>query len=117
MPARILQRSLVIAGLLALLGAPLPASAADTVKLAAITPTVFYVPLWVAMHRGFLTDEGLDVAVTFYDNAGHTDEMLRNNEVQLVLRSPEASMMDSYRGGSLRVIAGGVSKLPHLDRK
>jgi ABC-type nitrate/sulfonate/bicarbonate transport system substrate-binding protein len=93
---------------------PPPASAADAIKLAAITRTVFYVPLWVAMHRGFLTEEGLDVAVTFYDNAGHTDEMLRNNEVQLVLRSPEASMTDAYRGGRLRVIAGGVSKLPHF---
>jgi ABC-type nitrate/sulfonate/bicarbonate transport system substrate-binding protein len=100
--------------LLALVAAPLPAAAADAIKLAAITRTVFYVPLWVAMHRGFLTDEGLDVAVTFYDNAGHTDEMLRNNDVQLVLRSPEASMTDAYRGGTLRVIAGGVSKLPHF---
>ncbi|HLH98529.1 MAG TPA: ABC transporter substrate-binding protein [Xanthobacteraceae bacterium] len=109
-----LRASVVIAALLATATTPPPASAADAIKLAAITRTVFYVPLWVAMHRGFLTDEGLDVEVTFYDNAGHTDQMLRNNEVQLVLRSPEASMMDSYRGGSLRVIAGGVSKLPHF---
>ena len=93
---------------------PRPASAADTVKLAAITRTVFYVPLWVAMHRGFLTDEGLDVQVTFFDNAGHTDEMLRTGEKQFVLRSPEAAIMDAYRGGTLRVIAGGVSKLPHF---
>jgi ABC-type nitrate/sulfonate/bicarbonate transport system substrate-binding protein len=97
-----------------MIGLPLPASAADTVKLAAITRTVFYVPLWVAMHRGFLKDEGLDVQVTFFDNAGHTDEMLRTGEMQFVLRSPEASMMDAYRGGTLRVIAGGVSKLPHF---
>jgi ABC-type nitrate/sulfonate/bicarbonate transport system substrate-binding protein len=109
-----LRPGLLALALLTMVAAPLSASAADAIKLAAITRTVFYVPLWVAMHRGFLTDEGLDVAVTFYDNAGHTDEMLRNNEVQLVLRSPEASMMDSYRGGSLRVIAGGVSKLPHF---
>jgi ABC-type nitrate/sulfonate/bicarbonate transport system substrate-binding protein len=66
------------------------------------------------MHRGFLTDEGLDVRVTFFDNAGRTDEMLRTGEMQLVLRSPEAAMMDAYRGGSLRIIAGGVSKLPHF---
>lgn len=104
----------VLVAAMAMAAAPLPASAADAIKLAAITRTVFYVPLWVAMHRGFLTDEGLDVEVTFYDNAGHTDDMLRNNDVQLVLRSPEASMRDSYRGGSLRVIAGGVSKLPHF---
>jgi ABC-type nitrate/sulfonate/bicarbonate transport system substrate-binding protein len=107
-----LGSNLLIAGLLALTA--LPASAADAIKLAAITRTVFYVPLWVAMHRGFLTDEGLDVEVTFFDNAGHTDEMLRSGETQLVLRSPEASMMDAYRGGSLRVIAGGVSRLPHF---
>ena len=108
------RQNLLVAALLSLAAVPLPASAADTIKLAAITRTVFYVPLWVAMHRGFLTDQGLDVQVTFFDNAGRTDEMLRTGEMQLVLRSPEAAMMDAYRGGSLRVIAGGVSKLPHF---
>ena len=108
------RRNIMIAAMLGLAAVPAPTQAADTVKLAAITRTVFYVPLWVAMHRGFMADEGLDLQVTFFDNAGHTDEMLRTNEMQLVLRSPEASMMDAYRGGSLRVIAGGVSKLPHF---
>src|SRR5260370_12844157 len=110
-----LRRSILTVALLATAAMPLPAaSAADTVKLAAITRTVFYVPLWVAMHRGFLTDEGLDVQVTFFDNAGRTADMLRTGEMQLVLRSPEGAMMDAYRGGTLRVIAGGVSKLPHF---
>jgi NitT/TauT family transport system substrate-binding protein len=114
MPFAIVRRSTLAMALLATLGTPLPASAADTVKLAAITRTVFYVPLWVAMHRGFLTDEGLDVQVTFFDNAGRTADMLHTGEMQFVLRSPEAAMTDAYRGGSLRVIAGGVSKLPHF---
>src|SRR6266567_8054347 len=99
MPCPNLRRSVLAVALLSMTGLPLPASAADTVKLAAITRTVFYVPLWVAMHRGFLKDEGLDVQVTFFDNAGRTDEMLRTGEMQFVLRSPEASMMDAYRGG------------------
>jgi NitT/TauT family transport system substrate-binding protein len=94
---------------------PLPALAApDKLKLAAITRTVFYVPLWVAMHKGFIKDQNLDLDVTFFDNAGHTDEMLRKGEMQFVLRSPEAAIIDAYRGGSLRVIAGGVSRLPHF---
>src|SRR3984893_4159605 len=112
MPLANLPRKILIVAMLAMAGMPLPASAADTVKLAAITRTVFYVPLWVAMHRGFLKDEGLDVQVTFFDNAGRTADMLRTGEMQLGLRSPEAAMMDSYRGGTLRVIAGGVSKPP-----
>ena len=68
------------------------------------------------MHRGFLTDEGLDVAGHLSTTMpADTDEMLRNfGEMQLVLRSPEAAMMDAYRGGTLRVIAGGVSRLPHF---
>jgi ABC-type nitrate/sulfonate/bicarbonate transport system substrate-binding protein len=114
MAAKIIHRTILIAGLTVMISAPLPALAADVVKLAAITRTVFYVPLWVAMHQNFLKDEGLDVQVTFFDNAGKTDEMLRTGEMQFVLRSPEASIMDSYRGGSLRIIAGGVSKLPHF---
>jgi len=114
MPFANLRRSVLLVALLSIAGSTLPASAADTVRLAAITRTVFYVPLWVAMHRGFLKDEGLDVQVTFFDNAGRTDDMLRTGEMQFVLRSPEAAMMDAYRGGTLRVIAGGVSKLPHF---
>ncbi len=114
MPFASLRFRVLILAVLGMGGLPLPASAADTVKLAAITRTVFYVPLWVAMHRGFLKDEGLDVEVTFFDNAGRTDDMLRTGEMQFVLRSPEAAMMDAYRGGTLRVIAGGVSKLPHF---
>src|SRR5258708_32710756 len=114
MPFANLRRSVLFVALLSIAGLTLPASAADTVKLAAITRTVFYVPLWVAMHRGFLTDEGLDVQVTFFDNAGRTDDMLRTGEMQFVLRSPEAAMMDAYRGGTLRVIAGGGGQLPHF---
>ena len=115
MPTPITRRSVLIAGTASAVSASLPAyAAADVVKLAAITRTVFYVPLWVAMHRGFLKDQNLDVQVTFFDNAGHTDEMLRTGEMQFVLRSPEAAMTDAYRGGTLRVIAGGVSRLPHF---
>src|SRR5260370_32372574 len=102
-----LRPKLLIMALLALAGMPVAASAADTVKLAAITRTVFYVPLWVAMHRGFLTDEGLDVQVTFFDNAGRTDDMLRTGEMQLGLRSPEAPLVDADRGGTLCVITCG----------
>ena len=40
--------------------------------------------------------------------------MLRSGDMHFVMRSPEASIMDAYRGGSLRVIAGGVSRLPHF---
>src|SRR6195256_3867737 len=114
MPFARLRRTVLIATLLSMVAMTLPASAEDTVKLAAITRTVFYVPLWVAMHKGFLKDEGLDVQVTFFHNAGRTDDMLRTGERQFVLRSPEAAIMDAYRGGTLRVIAGGVSKLPHF---
>src|ERR1700692_1048810 len=114
MPFANVRRNALIVALLAPAAIPLPASAADTVKLAAITRTVFYVPLWIAMHRGFLTDEGLDVQVTFFDNAGRTDDMLRTGEMQFVLRSPEPAMMDAYRGGTLRVIAGGGGQRPHF---
>ncbi len=113
MPVQIDRRT-VIAGLVAMVGAPAPASAADVINIAAITRTVFYVPLWVAMHRGFLKDQDLDVRVTFFDNAGKTDDMLRSGEMQFVLRSPEQAMVDGYRGGTLRIIAGGVSRLPHF---
>lgn len=114
MAAQIARRGVLIGTVLVLMGAAAPAFAADVVKVAAISRTVFYVPLWVATHRGFMKEEGLDVQISIQDNSDKVNAMLRSGEVQFTLRTAEAAMIDAYRGGPLRVIAGGVSKLPHF---
>src|SRR5438874_645269 len=114
MSISMLRRSVLIGGLLAMVGVPLPASAVDSVKVAAISRTFFYLPLWIAVRQGFMKDEGLDVQVVILDNSDQVNAMLRTGEVRIVVRTTEAAMIDAYQGGNLRVIAGGISKLPHF---
>jgi len=111
---RLTRRSVVIGGILAATGAPVSTRAADTVGVGMISRTFFYLPLWCATHAGFMKEEGLDIVLKNPPTSNEVNRLLRDGEVRFVLRSPEASMMSAYKGGSLRVIAGGISRLPHF---
>src|ERR1700704_681528 len=102
----IVRRSVLIGGLAAMIALPQTATAADVLGVGMISRTFFYLPLWCATHAGFMKAEGLDIQLKNPDTSDEVNKMLRSGEVQVVLRSPEAAMMDSYRGGSLRVIGG-----------
>src|SRR5258705_8075036 len=108
------RRSVLIGAAAAMMNLPPAAAAADTLGVGMISRTFFYLPLWCASHAGFMKAEGIDIQLKNPDTSDEVNKMLRSGEVQIVLRSPEAAMMDSYRGGSLRVIGGGISKLPHF---
>jgi ABC-type nitrate/sulfonate/bicarbonate transport system substrate-binding protein len=113
-PTAINRRGLLAGGAAALVGLPRTASAVDVVGVGMISRTFFYLPLWCATHAGFMKAEGLEIQLKNPDTSDEVNKMLRTGEVQIVLRSPEATMMDAYRGGGLRVIGGGISKLPHF---
>src|SRR5262245_7507966 len=114
MPAHTTRRSVLIGGLTALAAPSLPARAADPVGVGMISRTFFYLPLWCAIHKGFMREEGFDLVVENPDRSSEVNRLLRDGEVKFGLRSPESAMMDAYRGGSLRVVAGGIHKLPHF---
>jgi NitT/TauT family transport system substrate-binding protein len=114
MSFQMIRRSILIGALFAMIGVPSPAPAADTVKVAAISRTFFYLPLWIAVRQGFMKAEDLDVQIEILDNSDQVNAMLRTGEVRIVVRTTEAAMIDAYHGGNLRVIAGGISKLPHF---
>jgi ABC-type nitrate/sulfonate/bicarbonate transport system substrate-binding protein len=90
------------------------ASALDVVNVANVSRTLFSVPLWVAQEKGFMRAEGIDATSRILDNAEKINAQLRSGDVQLVMGTPEVVMMDAYKGGSLRIIAGNTSKLPHF---
>ena len=114
MSFHLLRRSVLIGAVFSMIGVSLPASAAETIKVAAISRTFFYLPLWITVRQGFMKEEGLDVQVVILDNSDQVNAMLRNGEVEIVVRTTEAAIIDAYHGGNLRVIAGGISKLPHF---
>jgi ABC-type nitrate/sulfonate/bicarbonate transport system substrate-binding protein len=97
-----------------LLAAPAPASAADVVNVANVSRTLFSLPFWVAQHRGFMKDEGLETTSSILDNAEKINAALRAGAMQIAMGTPEAVIIDAYKGGTLRIIAGNTGKLPHF---
>src|SRR5258705_2028892 len=108
------RRSVLIGAAAAMMNLPPAAAAADTLGVGMISRTFFYLPLWCATHAGLMKEEGLDIVLKNPDTSDEVNKMLRSGEVQVVLRSPEAAMMDAYKVGNLRVIGGGIGKLPHF---
>lgn len=111
-----MPRLLIIACLI--FGLPWSAVAAPSdpqrLTIAIVSRTVFYLPVWLAVEKGFFAQEGLDVRVEVFDNAERINAALREGSVQIALSTPESIMIDALKGGSLRVIAGGAGRLPHF---
>jgi ABC-type nitrate/sulfonate/bicarbonate transport system substrate-binding protein len=89
------------------------AAAAD-LRVAIVSRTVFYVPLWLAQDKGYLKDEGISATVEIFDNAEKIMEELRSGRSQIAISTPESVVVDAYRGGSLRIIAANAERLPHF---
>ena len=83
-------------------------------EIANVSRTLFSLPLWVAQRQGFMKDEGLDARSHILDNAEKINAVLRSGEMQIAMSTPEAVVVDAYRGGTLRIIAGNTGKLPHF---
>lgn len=109
-----MRKTVGILVLFAAIVAGFPSWAGEPLKVAIISRTFFYLPLWVAVRQGFMREEGLDVEILIEDDSDRVNDMLRHGDVQLTLRTAEAAMIDAYKGGGMRVIAGGISKLPHF---
>lgn len=89
-------------------------AAAQRMTVAIVSRTVFYLPIWLAVEKGYFAEEGLDVRVEVFDNAERINAALRDGSVQLASSTPESVMIDALAGGSLRVVAGGAGRLPHF---
>jgi ABC-type nitrate/sulfonate/bicarbonate transport system substrate-binding protein len=100
--------------LLALLFALGSAAAAADVRVAIVSRTVFYVPLWLAQDKGYLNEEGLRATIEIFDNAEKINAHLRSGRSQIAISTPESVVIDAYRGGPLRIIAANAERLPHF---
>lgn len=89
-------------------------SATDNIHIAIVSRTLFYVPLWIADRHGFFKDEGIGVSIEVYNDVEKINEELRAGRVHIAIAPPESVIIDSYDGGSLRLIAGNAKKLPHF---
>jgi ABC-type nitrate/sulfonate/bicarbonate transport system substrate-binding protein len=85
------------------------AAVAEPLRVAIVSRTVFYVPLWIAQQQRYV-----DATIEVYNNAEKINEDLRSGKVNIAVGTPEAVMIDAYKGGSLRIIGGNAERLPHF---
>src|SRR5262249_50910281 len=86
-----------------------PIASAEPLKIAIVSRTAFYVPLWLARDQGHV-----EASLEVYDNAEKINEDLRSGKVEIAVGTPESVMIDAYKGGGLRIIGGNAERLPHF---
>ena len=89
-------------------------AAAAPLRIAIVSRTVFFVPLWIAERKNFLKQENIDATIVIYDNAEDINRDLRSGKTPIAISTPESVILDAYRGGTLRIIAGNAERLPHF---
>lgn len=109
-----LRRLCIPVILTAMMISPTASRAADVVNVANVSRTLFSLPFWVAQHRGFLKAEGIESTSNILNNAEKINAALRSGAMQIAMGTPEAVIIDAYKGGTLRLIAGNTGKLPHF---
>jgi ABC-type nitrate/sulfonate/bicarbonate transport system substrate-binding protein len=86
---------------------------AATVKIALVSRTVFYAPVWVAEQNGYYRAEGIEPQFEIFDNAEKINEVMHSGEAQIAIASVEALVADAFKGGRFRVVASVAQKPPH----
>ncbi|MBX9828333.1 MAG: ABC transporter substrate-binding protein [Xanthobacteraceae bacterium] len=87
---------------------------ADTLKVALVSRTVFYAPVWVAERKGYFKDEGVEPRLEIFDNAEKINAVMRSGEAQIAIASVEALVADAFKGGQFRIVASVAQKPPHF---
>jgi NitT/TauT family transport system substrate-binding protein len=87
---------------------------ATTLKVALVSRTVFYAPVWVAERKGYFTAEGVEPRFEIFDNAEKINEVMRSGEAQIAIASVEALVADAFKGGKFRIVASVAQKPPHF---
>ncbi len=87
---------------------------AATVKIALVSRTVFYAPVWVAEQNGYFRDEGLEPRFEIFDNAEKINQVMHSGEAQIAIASVEALVADAFEGGRFRIVASVAQKPPHF---
>lgn len=98
----------------AMTSVPSAQSAETVLNMAVVSRTVFYLPAWMAEKQGFFKAEGLDVKMKVYDSSDPIFVELRKGEQQIAVASIESVIADAYKGGSVRIVAGGAKRPPHF---
>lgn len=80
----------------------------------ATSRTIFNLPVWVTIERGFFREEGLDVSVEIAGNLDLSKQGLREGTTPIATSAPDALMANTSGGDREIMIAGNAERLPHF---
>jgi NitT/TauT family transport system substrate-binding protein len=80
--------SLAVSALL-VAGSPVPSQAQTKVKVAEVIRSQFYIPMYVALSKGFAKNEGLDVEITTANGGDRIGALMLSGQVDIGLAGPE----------------------------
>lgn len=81
-------------------------------RVAIVSRTFFYVPLWAAIARGEFQRAGIAPEISILGNASQSEKLL-SGELDLAIATPEAALQNAAAGGPLRIVAGNTGRLTH----
>jgi ABC-type nitrate/sulfonate/bicarbonate transport system substrate-binding protein len=87
---------------------------ATAIKVALVSRTIFYAPVWVAEKNGYFRDEGLEAQFEIFDNAEKINEVMHAGVARIAIASVEALVIDAFKGGKFRIVASVAQKPPHF---
>ena len=67
----------------------------QVLRVAIISRTVFYAPLWAAQAQHVFRQQGLLVEITVFDNAERITQGLREGQIDIAISTPESIMVDA----------------------
>ena len=70
----------------------------ETVKVAEVTHSVFYTPLYVAIHNGYFKEEGLNIELSMISGANNVASAVLSKDIDIGFCGPEATIY-VYNGG------------------
>jgi ABC-type nitrate/sulfonate/bicarbonate transport system substrate-binding protein len=104
-----------LSAFIAALGLSHPSSAAEPVKVALVSRTLFNMPAWVAERKGFLREDGYEFTLNLTPSAEDLNSKLRSGFYQFSISPPETIIVDSGKpGNNVRIVGGNAGKLPHF---
>ncbi|PTX59369.1 NitT/TauT family transport system substrate-binding protein [Melghirimyces profundicolus] len=85
----------------------------DTVRVVEVTHSIFYAPQYVAIHKGFFKEEGIDLRLSNGFGGDKTMTALLSGEADIVLVGAETGVYVTARGAQNPVI--GFAQLTQKD--
>ena len=92
----------------------MPSQADTPLRIGVVSRTIFYLPAWTAEQQGFFKAEGIAPKIEVYNDAHKIITDLQAGTIQIGISSIETVVLDGYKGGSLRLVAGTAQRPPHF---